>query len=361
MARILLVTNDFPPDRGGIQTYLRELVARTSHDVRVIAPANEAAELAPSVVRHPRWRFFLPTPRVRRWVLGQVASWNPDVVVFGAPHPPALLGPSIARRSGLPYAVLCHGAETLVAAAIPGLRQVFRRSLRRAATVMAVSEFTAGRVRRLTGGSCQRLGVGVEPVEEGSRDPQAADVICVGRLVPRKGQHILIDAVARLEDWPGRLLLVGAGRKESSLRRRAQRRDVGLTIEKDLTDDEVAARLRGAAVFAQPCRSRWFGLEVEGLGISFLEAAAAGLPVVAGRSGGAPETVIPGRSGFLAGSAVEVEEALRMLLADPDLRRVMGESGRRHVADAYAWPDVVGRFDDIIDAVSSGAGPSSLA
>ncbi len=182
MARILLVTNDFPPDRGGIQTYLRELVDRTHHEVRVLAPHHDGAAIDPRVVRHPARRFMLPTPPVRRWIVAQVGEWRPDVVVYGAPHPPALLGPSIARSSGLPYIVLCHGAETVVAAAIPGVRQALRRSLRRSAALFAVSEFTANRVRRLTGGECLRLGVGVEADAAGEAE---ADADAALTLTPR--------------------------------------------------------------------------------------------------------------------------------------------------------------------------------
>ncbi len=139
--------------------------------------------------------------------------------------------------------------------------------------------------------------------------------------------------------------MVGSGRRAAALRRRAVRKGVRLSIEEGLGDTEVAARLRRATVFALPCRSRWFGLEIEGLGIAFLEAAAKGLPVIAGRSGGAPETIIPGVTGFLAERPGEIAEALRLLLADPRLRRSMGEAGRRFVASGYEWTDVVNRFD----------------
>ena len=109
--------------------------------------------------------------------------------------------------------------------------------------------------------------------------------------------------------------------------------------------------MRGAAIFAMPCRSRWFGLEVEGLGIVFLEAAAHGLPVIAGRSGGAPETIIPGVSGFLAETPKELASALSLLLADPDARRAMGEAGRRFVEETFGWEDVMERFDAVVQSV----------
>lgn len=346
MARVLLVTNDYPPDRGGIQTYLRELVERSSHEVRVLAPSNPGAPPDSGVVRYPSWRFMLPTPRVRRWILEQVEAWGPDVIMFGAPHPPALLGPSIGKRSGLPYIVLCHGAETTLAATIPGLRQTLRRTLRRAGNRLAVSEFTATRVRRLTGRPCERLGVGVTVDGVASAAPDKTDdVICVSRFVPRKGQSRLVDALASLDDWNGKLLLIGSGRRAKAVRRRARRKRVPIDIEEGLEDSEVADRLEKAAIFAMPCRSRWFGLEVEGLGIVFLEAAAHGLPVIAGRSGGAPETVLPGVTGFLAESSSEVAEALGVLLSDPDLRVSMGAAGRAFVERTHRWDEVIARLD----------------
>lgn len=355
MARVLLVTNDYPPDRGGIQTYLRELVDRTSHEVRVLAPFNPDAPPDPRVVRHPRWRFMFPTPRVRRWIFDQAEGWGPDVILYGAPHPPALLGPSIGRRSGLPYVVLCHGAETTLAAVIPGLRRALRRSLRGAGHRLAVSEFTAARVHRLTGLPCERLGVGVT-VEHGvlAAPEGGEDVICVSRFVPRKGQDRLVDALARLDNWNGRLMLIGSGRRAAAVQRRARRKRVPVILEQGLDDVEVAERLAAAAIFAMPCRSRWFGLEVEGLGIVFLEAAARGLPVVAGRSGGAPETILPGTSGFLAESSSELAEALGILLDDPGLRAAMGRAGRSLVERAYKWDDVIDRLDAAIAELALG-------
>ena len=347
--RVLLVTNDWPPDVGGIQTYLRGLVDRTSHDVRVLAPAHPDAEGGGREVRNPDG-FMWPTRGTARRIADEVQSWDADLVWFGAPHPPALLGPSVADRTGRPYMVLCHGAEVSVAAAIPVVRSRLRRSLREAATVLAVSDYTRGVVERLSGRDALRLGVGVE-VGEGpsvARGGGAPTIVSVGRLVPRKGYDRLIDALAQVPTWEGRLLLVGDGPQRRSLERRAARRGVPLEVRSGLDDGEVRAALGGADVFAQPCRTRLLGLDWEGLGIVFLEAAAAGLPVIAGSSGGAPETVRPGVTGYVASSRSVITDAV-IALSDPNHASEMGAAGKAFVESEWSWSNVIDRFDRAVE------------
>ncbi|NND84774.1 MAG: glycosyltransferase family 4 protein [Acidimicrobiia bacterium] len=342
--RVLLVTNDWPPDVGGIQTYLTGLVARTSHDVRVLAPRHPDAEPSSDEVR--RTGFMWPTRRIAERIEAEASDFGADVVWFGAPTPPALLGP----RLDLPYVVLCHGAEVSTAAAIPLVRGRLRRSLAGAGEVLAVSEHTAGLVARFSGRVVHRLGVGVTlsgaPVP--SERPPGMTVVSVGRLVRRKGLDRLIDALARVPGWHGRLVLVGDGPDRDRLGRRANRRGVALEVRTGLDDAAVRSALREGDVFAQPCRTRLGGLDWEGLGIVFLEAAAEGLPVIAGRSGGAPETIKPGVTGFLAGSRREVIAAIEAL-GDSDRATAMGGAGREMVEAEWGWEAVIERFDAAID------------
>lgn len=349
--RVLLVTNDWPPDVGGIQTYLTGLVARTTHDVRVLAPAAAGAPRRDDEVRHDAG-FLWPTRAVGDWIADHVRESGADLVWFGAPHPPALLGPRVGRLTGVPYAVLCHGAEVSVGAAIPGVRGALRRSLAGAALVMAVSEHTAGVVGRLSGRPVRRLGVGVE----GSGLPRGAvgermTVVSVGRFVRRKGLESLVDAMAEVRD--ARLVLVGDGPRRRHLVRRAAQRGVDLEVRSGLDTAGVRATLRSADVFAQPCRTRAFGLDWEGLGIVFLEAAAEGVPVIAGRSGGAPETILPGVTGFLAEGPGEVAAALSAL-GRPGVGAAMGEAGRRMVGERWQWDDVIARFDRWVEEAARG-------
>lgn len=358
--RILLVTNDYPPKPGGIQQYLGNLVDHLGGEVRVLAPADDPGR--PEAVRNRR-AFMWPTPSVRRWVEEQAAAFGPDVVLFGAPHPLAFLGPGLRRRLGVPYAVLCHGAEVTLPAALPVTRQLLRTVLGRADAVFAVSRFTAGRVERLARRPVRYVGAGVDPsFSPGPPRPGGQVVGCVSRFVPRKGQRRVLRAAARLraEGRDTSVLLVGRGRDEQRLRRLADRLGVPTRFEVGVPWERLPSLYREMDVFAMPCRSRWFGLEVEGLGLVFLEAAATGLAVLAGDSGGSPETVVPGETGFVVAADRHLVEGIRTLLDDPDRAAAMGAAGRQRVLAEYTWDAVAGRLRDGLAAAAGGA-PGTIA
>ena len=353
--RILVVTNDFPPKAGGIQQYLNGLVGAFPGEVRVLAPRDDSVVPGDGVRRGHR-RFMWPTRRTRRWVIGNVEDFRPDVVLFGAPHPLAHMGPRIRRETGVPYAVLCHGAEVTVPASLPVTRQLVKWPLRRADSLLANSNFTARRVRRLTGRPVHVVGVGVDPAFSPGSGPDRPVIGCVSRFVPRKGQRRVLRAAAALrrDGMEVEVLLVGKGRDEAALRRLARRLGVPTRFEVDVPYDQLPALYRRMSVFAMPCRSRWLGLEVEGLGVVFLEAAATGLPVVAGDSGGAPETVDPGVTGFVIDGDDTLIDGLRRLLDDPALAGAMGEAGGAWVAERFSWGMVAARFEEGLRAALGG-------
>jgi phosphatidylinositol alpha-1,6-mannosyltransferase len=356
--RLAVVTNDYPPQPGGIQQYLANLVAAWPHPVRVLAPRAVAPTDGEHIVRGPR-RFMWPTPQVRRWVERELAEFAAEVVLFGAPHPLSALGPGLRRRLGLPFGVLAHGAEVAVPAAVPGLRQLLASTLRAADARFAVSRHTQGRVERLTGRPVTYLGAGVDiDAFRPTRRPERRVPVlgCVSRFVPRKGQHRLIEAAARLGAAGHRVevLLVGRGRTEASLRRLAARRAVAARFAVDVPWDDLPAWYGSMDVFCMPCRSRWGGLEVEGLGLVFLEAAACGLPVLAGDSGGAPETVEPGRSGFVVRTVADIVEGVQYLLEDPARAGSMGAAGRARVEAEFTWPAVAARLQTALHEVTGG-------
>lgn len=371
--RLLLVTNDYPPRVGGIQQTLVNLVDRWAGPVRVLAPKDPAANSDARVVRHER-TFIWPTRKVRLWVEAQVADFRPEVILFGAPFPLAMLGPGLRQRTERPYAVMTHGTEVTFPAAIPGLRQVLARSLRSADTVFAVSQFTAGRVARLSDRRVNLLGVGVDTERfhpqvgqesfEGAvpthdnREPFTLG--CVSRFVPRKGQARVLRAAAELRarGHPVDVLLVGWGPLEQRMRDLATRLGVPTRFEISVPSERLPALYREMDGFAMPARSRWFGLETEGLGICYLEASATGLPVVVGSSGGAPETIDPGKTGFVADSVAGIVEAVERWLADPAAARVMGGLGRERVEDRFTWDPVMDRLrKGISEAADYAANP----
>jgi len=343
--RLLLITNDYPPKPGGIQQYLGNVIDAYPDEWHVIAPSDGAAEPDERVSRSSS-SFMWPTPQVASWIQERAAAFNPDVILFGAPHPLPYLGPALRERLGVPYGVLSHGAEVTLPAAAPGLRQVVAKALRDADVRFANSDFTGNRVRRLTGRDVVVVGAGVD-IDTFTPPPNGDNTVpvvgCVSRFVPRKGQQRLIEAASNLTQSV-EVLLVGTGRTGGSLRRLADKLGVRTRFAVAVPWSELPGLYRQMDVFCMPCKSRWGGLEVEGLGLVFLEAAATGLPVLAGDSGGSPETVIPGETGYVVHSVDDIVQGLEMLLGDPERARAMGIAGRQFVEAVFTWPRVVERF-----------------
>ena len=344
--KLLLVTNDYPPKPGGIQMYLQNLVDAYPDEVLVYGPADPQAASDDGVVRGDR-PYMLPTSSVTDQVIEAARPFDPDAILFGAPHPLPAMGPRLREALDAPVGVLHHGAEVTIPAAIPGVRQALGRTLAAADVRFAVSRFTADRVRRMSRAETLFLGAGVEVdtfVPGPSRPFHDPPVIgCVSRFVPRKGQHRLLEAVARL-DRDVSVLLVGKGRFEDRLRTQAERLGLDVEFAVDVPWADLPGLYQRMDIFAMPTSSRWAGLEVEGLGLVYLEAAATGLPVLAGDSGGSPETVVPGETGYVVSDVDGLVDGLELLLDDPDHARDLGADGRRFVEDEFTWDRVVERL-----------------
>ena len=365
------MTNDFPPRVGGIQSYLHNIYRRLdAHEVTLLAPAypgDSAFDAAQSfeVVRHPT-RIYWPTPAIRRRVAGLARSRRADAVAFGAVLPMNL----VASGIDVPVIVHTHGFE-VAWARLPALAQTLRRIGERASLVTAVSDFTARFVRRAMGEETRielvRTGVDLDrfhPSVDGAEVRKRAGVAgrpvvcCVSRLVARKGQDTLIAAMPAIKRTvpDAALLLVGGGPARDRLERSATRHGVSrdVAFAGEVPESELAAHYAAGDVFAMPVRSRFAGLEVEGLGLVYLEAQACGRPAITGDSGGAPEAVIPGETGFVAGGRDirAVADACARLLADPSLRERMGAAARAFVESQHRWDDVVARYDAMLGSIA---------
>ena len=366
--RTLVVTNDFPPRPGGIQAYVHGLAGRLPGDeVVVYAPAWRGAaafdaEQRFPVVRHPT-SLMLPVPEVLRRARSLARAEGCDRVWFGAAAPLALL----ARPLGLDRAVASTHGHEVGWARLPGARSALRRIGRDVDVVTYLGDYTRRRIAPAVGPGArlERLPSGVDtsvfrPGAGGAevrRRHGLADrpvVVCVSRLVPRKGQDVLVRALPELRRRvPGTvLLLVGGGPDLPRLRRLAAEHGVAddVVLTGSVPWAELPAHHDAGDVFAMPCRTRRAGLEVEGLGIVFLEASATGLPVVAGRSGGSPDAVLDGRTGSVVDgrSVVEVTDAVAGLLADPDRARAMGRAGRDWVEREWRWDVLAGRLRELL-------------
>ena len=371
--RTLVVTNDFPPRQGGIQTFVAALLERRPPDSLVVlasrSPGWEAydAQLPYRVVRRPTG-MLLPTRGTARAAAALAAGHGCDTAFFGAAAPLGLLAPAL-RAAGVRHLVgATHGHETGWVA-LPGARQVMRRIAGGLDVLTYISEYTRSRLEPALGGRTRlaQLPPGVDvdrftPAADGTAVRrrhglgEGPVVVCVSRLVPRKGQDVLVAAwPAVLARHPGaRLLLVGGGPDEGRIRRAVAER--GLESSVVLTGPVAPVQLpehyAAGDVFAMPCRTRRGGLDVEGLGMVYLEAAACGLPVVAGTSGGAPEAVRDGVTGTVVDeprSPAAVAAAVTALLDDPARARAMGAAGRAWVQQRWSWTAIAATFAGLLD------------
>ncbi|UZI28395.1 glycosyltransferase family 4 protein [Streptomyces sp. VB1] len=378
-SRTLVVTNDFPPRQGGIETFVHAMTSRFPTDSVVVhtsaepgAAAHDAA-LPHPVVRDPA-RTLLPVPRVAARAVEIARHHGCDSVWFGAAAPLGLLADRLRRESGVRRAVATTHGHEVWWARTPGARTLLRRIGDRVDTVTYLGEATRAPIAAALGPAAARrmvrLAPGVdaeafgvreaarEAVREEARDgigPPGAGVreryglggrpviLCAARLVPRKGQDTLIRALpaVRRAVPDAVLLLTGDGPYARTLRRLAA--DTGVADAVVLAGGQPHAAMpehyAACDVFAMPCRTRRGGLEVEGLGIVFLEAAAAGLPVLVGDSGGAPDTVRDGETGHVVDGrdVAAVADRLVALLRDRAGSRAMGEKGRAWVREAWGW------------------------
>lgn len=378
-SRVLLVTNDFPPTVGGIQSYLRdyctELHRRAPGQLTVFASTQDAtaaaehdAQLPYDVVRWPR-SVMLPTPATARRMAELIRQRDIDTVWFGSSTPMALMGDA-ARSAGATRVVASTHGHEVGWSMVPGGRSVLRMIGRRTDCLTYVSRYARSRFMAAFGPS-----VAWEPMPGGvdtevfRPDPEGrsrirerlgvADrrvIVCVSRVVPRKGQDTLVEAMpALLGDVPdAHLLLVGPGDYAGVLARRAAELGVAdrVTVTGPVDYAELVAHYCAGDVFAMPVRTQGGGFSVEGLGIVFLESQACGVPTVAGDGGGAPETVQDGVTGDVVdgGDPADVASVVAALLVDEERAGSYADRGQRFVRDAWNW-EVLG---DTLTAVLDG-------
>jgi phosphatidyl-myo-inositol dimannoside synthase len=378
LSRVLLVTNDFPPRRGGIQSYLEnlvdELVRAGDHSVSVYAPKWKGADdydermkiSGVDVVRHPT-TLMVPEPSVAVRMRKLIARDRIDTVWFGAAAPLALLAP-LARDAGAHRVIASTHGHEVGWSMLPLARTALRRIGNETDVVTFISHYTRSRFASAFGprAALEHLAPGVdterfEPDSVARAELRARYglggrpvVVCVSRLVPRKGQDMLIQALPSIrERVPGTaLVIVGGGPYLDKLRRLAHGFGVAehVVFTEGVPGEELPAHHAMADVFAMPCRTRGSGLDVEGLGIVYLEASATGIPVVAGRSGGAPESVRDGETGLVVDGwdVGAIAAAVGELLADPARAAAMGAAGRQWVVENWQWRAKASRLSQLL-------------
>ena len=369
----LLVTNDFPPKVGGIQSYLWELWRRLDPERTTVLTTPHKGDRAfdaaqPMRVERDRARWLLPTTALARRIDRLAADVDADVVLLDPALPVGLLGPRLER----PYGVVLHGAEVTVPGRMPGTRRMLARVLRDAQLVVAAGGYPATEARRAAGRDLPTVVVppGVDPERfhpladterraERRRlglDPDAPVVLGLSRLVPRKGFDVLIEAGAALAvRHPDlQIAIAGAGRDRKRLERVATHHGSPVRFLGRLPEADLPVVHGVADCFAMLCRDRWAGLEQEGFGIVFLEAAACGVPAVAGRSGGSAEAVLDGATGIVVDGSrdvVAVAAAIDRILSDRDLRARLGSTARRRAVEEFDYDVLARRLQDALDGL----------
>ena len=364
--KILLVTNDFGPRAGGIETFVIGLLERIKgHEVTVFT-----SQQGDTSVYDQQWidkfgvrvirdqsKILLPSWRVTRAAKKIVAAKNINVVVFGAAAPLALMSPSL-RKSGVKKIIaLTHGHEVWWAKIFP-FSFAIKRIGKNVDHLTYLGDFTRQAISKaLTRKSATemvKIAPGIDTAhfipqpdamqkrkELGLQDKKI--IISVGRLVHRKGQDNLIQAMpAVLKKIPNaHLLLVGEGPYRKHLEKLVMKSSLeqNVTFAGRIMYDRLPSYLSAADLFAMPSRSRFFGLEVEGLGIVYLEASACGIPVVAGNSGGAPDAVLEGVTGLCVdGTNIEqITAAIVEICSDAERASHMGAAGRNWIVDQWRW------------------------
>jgi phosphatidylinositol alpha-1,6-mannosyltransferase len=363
--KVLFITNDFGPRAGGIETFIIGLIERRAFASTIVYTsaqensqeydANWERKFGVKVVRDSS-RILLPTPKVARRISKLVKTDNIKTVAFGAAAPLGLLAHSIKRAGIVRIVALTHGHEVWWARVFP-FNLLMRRIGRGVDSLTYLGEYTHQMISRALDQRAKLAMVKIAPgIDTQHFRPRNSEdlrkslnlaekkvIVCVARLVHRKGQDRLIEAMPQiLRSIPNaHLLIVGEGPYRQHLVKRVDQ----LEIKEDVTFvgrigyEQLPEYICVGDLFAMPSRSRFWGLEVEGLGISYLEASACGLPVIAGASGGAPDAVDEGKSGVVV-SGVDndaIAKAVIQFLNDPETSKTIGHYGRNWVVEKWRW------------------------
>ena len=366
----LLVTNDYPPKLGGIQSYLWELWRRLPPEsVTVLTTPHPDSggwdATQPYPIERVSQPVLLPTPSLRRRIDDLAARAGAEMIVLDPALPVGALGPHLSR----PYAVVLHGAEVTVPGRLPGSRQALARVVGGADLVIAAGGYPLAEAERAVGRSLPGIVIppGVDVERFRPLDPSARRlarerlglpldrtlVLGLSRLVPRKGFDVLIEAVARLAHTRPEVevVIAGSGRDRDRLEKLAARTAAPVRFLGRVPDDDLPDLYGSVDVFAMLCRNRWAGLEQEGFGIVFLEAAAAGVPQIAGRSGGADEAVVHGETGLVVDPPTDVDavaRAVELLVSEPARRDDMACRGRARVERDLTYTELARRLGDAL-------------
>ena len=378
MGRTLVITNDFPPRPGGIQTFGYEIVRRFDPESVTVLTSNweGAAEFDAAqdfkIVR-ANTQTLVPSKSTLSMAREIVVAENITRVLFGAAAPLGLLAAPLRKLGVTNIVGMTQGHETGWAMT-PGTRQALRKIGNDTDYLTYISEYTHKKIAKALSPSAaarmRRIVPGVDSTEFSPDNLSSGNqlrtelgwidrpvIVCVSRLMARKGQDELIRALPIIQQTVANasLIIVGDGPYRKDLERLVNK--LGLENFVHLTGKVSQAELSkwyaAGDVFAMPCRTRMGGWDVEGLGIVFLEGSATGLPVIVGDSGGAVDAVIDGETGYLVDgtNTAEIAGRIAYLFANPDIAKKMGEAGRNWVTQEWTWDQNFKKLDGLLSGL----------
>ena len=373
--KVLLVTNDLGPRSGGIETFILGLIEGLPKNSLVIYTSSQNGQ-APfdaqllekfgAIVIRDRAKILLPTPRISRKAVRILRQYEIQNVWFGAAAPLGFMASQLRNGGATNIVALSHGHEVWWAK-IPILKQMLQKIIKDIDKLGYLGEFTKNEISKATTEVNKLVqiapGIDTNHFQPKKPNPNLVSkyqlegrrvIVCVARLVHRKGQDQLIKALPDiLKKYPDAILLiVGQGPIEQMLRNSARQLEVThkVIFTGRVPHADLADYISLGEVFAMPVRSRFYGFEVEGLGIAYLEASACGLPVVVGKSGGAVDAVIDQVTGLLVdGKNInEITDAICRLLADPAKAQAMGQAGRGWVTSDWQISNWSAKFNELL-------------
>lgn len=379
MEKILFLTNDFPPQSGGIETFIEGLIRQLPKDSVVVHTSTRGDRTRQEafdqrlfqehgvIVVRDRQRILLPTFGLLKRVSGTLHAHTIRKVVFGASVPLGLLAPSLRKLGVAQMIAITHGHEVWWSK-LPIFRALLATVAKHVDYLTYLGSFTRAAISKAIKDQ-QKLvplppGVDVARFHPGPKSAELLRrydvvdktvILCVGRLVQRKGQDVLIRAMANIakKHPEAHLLIAGGGNYEGYLRKLIDSEGVAssVTLLGRVNFEELPELFRIADIFASPTRDRFGGLEIEGLGIVYLEASASGVPVIAGRSGGSPDAVQENHTGLVVDGRdlPAIAQALEELLADPKKRRTLGINGRHWMESQWSWQVIGARFRSLLN------------
>ncbi len=367
MSKTLVITNDFPPRPGGIQTFVHGLLdGLDPENVIVLTSKYKGWQDFDKLQKYKVFRYdtemLLPTPAVTNFAIKLIKEFNCESVLFGASAPLGLMSAKLKSNGVKKTIALTHGHE-VGWSFTPGLKQSFQKIVKDVDKLTYLTKYTFEKIKEAVPEKdlpkFEQLtpGINIEMFNPNLKQSQEVQELkkrfriedklivgCISRLMPRKGQDTLI------EIWPevlksipnAHLLIVGGGSYKQALQKKTFDLEINnkVTLTGSVAWDQLPFYYASTDVFAMPVRTRNFGFDVEGLGIVYLEASATAVPVIAGNSGGAPDAVIDGITGFVIDSKEKnvLIEKIVSLLSNSELRNRLGKQGRSWIEKQWQWP-----------------------